>query len=183
MRRTSTTASLAAGIRAHHRRWNPAPIFADEYAVDMVSLGWASHRQKIACSTGWSSISCWPHSIPSTPRTFSAYSTPRTVSARAIEAGPYAIRDSRRRSSTPFPCGHRELADQVQVFEVDHPRDPAHQARARAPGPPGRSRPTWFFVAVDFEADRLGRGRSRAVCSTRSNRHFFSWLGDDLLLE
>ena len=40
MRRTSTTASLAAGIRAHHWQWNPAPIFADEYAVDMLSLGW-----------------------------------------------------------------------------------------------------------------------------------------------
>lgn len=40
MRRTSTTASLAAGIRAHHWQWNLEPIFADEYAVDMVSLGW-----------------------------------------------------------------------------------------------------------------------------------------------
>ena len=40
MRRTSTTASLAAGIRAHHWQWNPSPIFADEYAVDMLSLGW-----------------------------------------------------------------------------------------------------------------------------------------------
>ena len=84
MRRTSTTASLAAGIRAHHWQWNLAPIFADEYAVDMVSLGWRLIVKNRLLN--WlvvdKLLAPFRPIHTATPRTFSASATPKTVSTR-----------------------------------------------------------------------------------------------------
>lgn len=38
--RVSRTATLAAGIRAHHRRWHRDPILDDAHAVRLVSPFW-----------------------------------------------------------------------------------------------------------------------------------------------
>lgn len=38
--RTSKTAALAASVRAYHHQQSKSPVFADDYAVDMVPLFW-----------------------------------------------------------------------------------------------------------------------------------------------
>ena len=38
--RTSKTAALAASVRAYHQQQSKSPVFADDYAVDMVPFIW-----------------------------------------------------------------------------------------------------------------------------------------------
>ena len=52
-RRPSTTATLAAGIRAHHRRWHDAPILDDACAVRMVPPFWRLAAQLRARFVSW----------------------------------------------------------------------------------------------------------------------------------
>ena len=51
--RPSTTATLAAGIRAHHRRWHDAPILDDACAVRMVPPFWRLAAQLRARFISW----------------------------------------------------------------------------------------------------------------------------------
>ena len=48
--RVSRTATLAAGIRAHHRRWHRDPILDDAYAVRLVSPFWRLRKLLVECA-------------------------------------------------------------------------------------------------------------------------------------
>ena len=171
MRRTSTTASLAAGIRAHHRRWNPAPIFADEYAVDMVSLGWRLIvKNRLLNWLVVDKLLAPFHPIHTENILRVLYA--EDCLHEAIEAGlaQYVILGA---GFDTFSLRHREL--QVQVFEVDHPAT-QHIKRERVRRVAGHIPPNLAFVPVDFEADRL----DEALVGSRLDAEkpaFFSWLG------
>ena len=80
-----------------------------------------------------------------------------------------------------FSLRHRELADQVQVFEVDHPAT-QHIKRERVRRVAGHIPPNLTFVPVDFEADRLDEALSRSRLDAGATGLFFV-AGDDLLLD
>ena len=173
MRRTSTTASLAAGIRAHHRRWNPAPIFTDECAVDMVSLGWRLIvKNRLLNWLVVDKLLAPFHPIHTENILRVRYA--EDCLHEAIEAGltQYVILGA---GLDTFSLRHRELADQVQVFEVDHPATQRIK-RERVRRVAGHIPANLTFVPVDFEADRL----DEALAGSRLDAEqptFFSWLG------
>ena len=74
-----------------------------------------------------------------------------------------------------FSLRHRELADQVQVFEVDHPATQRIK-RARVRRVAGEIPANLVFVAVDFEADRLDEALAGSPLDAEQPA-FFSWLG------
>ena len=173
MRRTSTTASLAAGIRAHHRRWNPAPIFADDYAVDMVSLGWRLIvKNRLLNWLVVDKLLAPFHPIHTENILRVLYA--EDCLHEAIGAGlvQYVILGA---GFDTFSLRHRELADQVQVFEVDHPAT-QHIKRKRVRRVAGHIPPNLAFVPVDFEVDRLDEALSRSRLDA-GKPIFFSWLG------
>ena len=173
MRRTSTTASLAAGIRAHHRRWNPAPIFADEYAVDMVSLGWRLIvKNRLLNWLVVDKLLAPFHPIHTENILRVLYA--EDCLHEAIEAGltQYVILGA---GLDTFSLRHRELADQVQVFEVDHPATQRIK-RERVRRVAGNIPANLAFVAVDFEADRLDETLAGSRLDA-GQPAFFSWLG------
>ncbi len=171
MRRTSTTASLAAGIRAHHRRWNPAPIFADEYAVDMVSLGWRLIVENRLLN--WLVVDklLAPFHPIHTENILRVLYAEDCLHA-AIGAGltQYVILGA---GFDTFSLRHPEL--QVQVFEVDHPATQRIK-RERVRRVAGHLPSNLAFVPVDFEADRLDEALVRSRLDAEQPA-FFSWLG------
>ena len=171
MRRTSTTASLAAGIRAHHRQWNPAPIFADEYAVDMVSLGWRLIVKNRLLNWLVVDTLLAPFHPIHTENILRVLYAEDCLHA-AIETGltQYVILGA---GFDTFSLRHREL--QVQVFEVDHPAT-QHIKRERVRRVAGHLPPNLAFVPVDFEVDRLDEALSRSPLDA-GKPAFFSWLG------
>ena len=173
MRRTSTTASLAAGIRAHHWQWNPAPIFADEYAVDMVSLGWRLIvKNRLLNWLVVDKLLAPFHPIHTENLLRVRYA--EDCLYEAIEAGlvQYVILGA---GFDTFSLRGRELADRVQVFEVDHPATQRIK-RERVRRVAGHIPPNLAFVPVDFETDPLDEvlGNSRFDSGQPA---FFSWLG------
>ena len=171
MRRTSTTASLAAGIRAHHRQWNPEPIFADEYAVDMVSLGWRLIVKNRLLNWLVVDTLLAPFHPIHTENILRVLYAEDCLHA-AIETGltQYVILGA---GFDTFSLRHREL--QVQVFEVDHPAT-QHIKRERVRRVAGHLPPNLAFVPVDFEVDRLDEALSRSPLDA-GKPAFFSWLG------
>lgn len=173
MRRTSTTASLAAGIRAHHWQWNPAPIFADEYAVNMVSLGWRLIvKNRLLNWLVVDKLLAPFHPIHTENLLRVRYA--EDCLYEAIEAGlvQYVILGA---GFDTFSLRGRELAGRVQVFEVDHPATQRIK-RERVRRVTGRIPPNLAFVPVDFETDPLDEvlGNSRFDAGQPA---FFSWLG------
>ena len=171
MRRTSTTASLAAGIRAHHRRWNPEPIFADDYAVDMVSLGWRLIVKNRLLNWLVVDTLLAPFHPIHTENILRVLYAEDCLHA-AIETGlaQYVILGA---GFDTFSLRHREL--QVQVFEVDHPAT-QHIKRERVRRVAGHIPPNLALVPVDFEVDRLDEALSRSPLDA-GKPAFFSWLG------
>ena len=171
MRRTSTTASLAAGIRAHHRRWNSAPIFADEYAVDMVSLGWRLLvKNRLLNWLVVDKLLAPFHPIHTENILRVLYAEDCLHEAIGAGLAQYVILGA---GFDTFSLRHQEL--QVQVFEVDHPAT-QHIKRERVRRVAGHIPPNLAFVPVDFEADRLDEALVRSRLDAEQPA-FFSWLG------
>ena len=171
MRHTSTTASLAAGIRAHHRRWNPVPVFADEYAVDMVSLGWRLIvKNRLLNWLVVDKLLAPFHPIHTENILRVLYAEECLHEAIGAGLAQYVILGA---GFDTFFLRHREL--QVQVFEVDHPAT-QHIKRERVHRVAGHIPPNLAFVPVDFEADRLDEALSRSRLDAEKPA-FFSWLG------
>ena len=171
MRRTSTTASLAAGIRAHHQRWNLSPIFADEYAVDMVSLGWRLIvKNRLLNWLVVDKLLAPFHPIHTENILRVLYAEECLHEAIGAGLAQYVILGA---GFDTFSLRHREL--QVQVFEVDHPatqrikRERVHRVAGHIP-------PNLAFAPVDFEADRLDEALVRSRLDA-GKPAFFSWLG------
>ena len=171
--RVSRTATLAAGIRAHHRRWHNPPILDDAYAVRMVSPFWrqvASNRL-----LNWLVVHklLGPfHPIHTENILRARYAEDRLEEAIAAGVRQYVILGAGLDS---YALRHAERADRVQIFEVDQPAMQAlKQERVRRVhgGLPAHV----TFVPVDFETDRLHAALDGAGLDRRAPA-FFSWLG------
>ncbi len=171
--RASRTATLAAGIRAHHRRWHPDPILDDSYAVRLVSPFWrqvASNRL-----LNWIVVHklLGPfHPIHTENILRARYSEDRLAEAIAAGVRQYVILGSGLDS---YALRHPELDGRVRIFEVDQPgMQSLKQERVRRIC--GRLPAHVTFVSIDFETERLHEALDRADFDPRAPA-FFSWLG------
>ena len=172
-KRVSRTATLAAGIRAHHRRWHPDPILDDAYAVRLVSPFWrqVAHNRLLNWIVVHKLLGPF-HPIHTENILRARYAEDRLAEAIAAGVRQYVILGAGLDS---YALRHPELAESVRIFEVDQPGMQAlKQERVRRVhgGLPAHL----TFVPVDFETDRLHETLHRAGFDPRAPA-FFSWLG------
>ena len=171
--RTSRTATLAAGIRAHHRRWHEAPILDDAYAIRMVSPFWRQVAENRLLN--WIVVQ-------KLLGPFHPIHTENILRARYAEDRLHESLDAGVRQYVILGAGldsyalrHPERADRVQIFEVDQPAMQAlKQERVRRVH--GGLPEHVTFVPIDFETDRLHDALASAGLDRRAPA-FFSWLG------
>ena len=171
--RVSRTATLAAGIRAHHRRWHPEPILDDAYAIRMVSPFWrqVAHNRLLNWIVVHKLLGPF-HPIHTENILRTRYAEDRLAEAIAAGVRQYVILGAGLDS---YALRHPELAGRVRIFEVDQPGMQAlKQERVRRAhgGLPDHV----TFVPVDFETDLLHEALDRAGLDPRASA-FFSWLG------
>lgn len=172
-RRASRTATLAAGIRAHHWRWHGEPILADAYAVRMVSPFWRLAAENRLLNWIVVHKALGPFRPIHTENVLRArYAEDRLHEAIAGGVAQYVILGA---GLDTFALRHPELAGRLRIFEVDQPamqaikQDRVRRIRGGLP-------PHVVFVPVDFETDRLHEALGRAGFDSKSPA-FFSWLG------
>ena len=172
-RRVSRTATLAAGIRAHHRRWHPDPILDDAYAVRMVSPFWrqVAHNRLLNWIVVHKLLGPF-HPIHTENILRARYAEDRLAEAIDAGVGQYVILGAGLDS---YALRHPELAGRVRIFEVDQPgmqglkKERVRRAHGGLPA-------NVTFVPVDFETDRLHEALDLAGLDPRTPA-FFSWLG------
>ena len=173
VKRASTTAILAAAIRASHLRWNQPPIVADTYAIHMITFFWR------LVATNWALNRLFVHRLL---KLFKPVHTENILRLRfaedhlreAIAAGArqYVILGAGLDS---FCLRQGDLADRLRIFEVDHPasqsmkRDKLFKINDHLPA-------NLVFTPVDFETEHLDDALTRAGYDTGVPA-FFSWLG------
>ena len=172
-RGTSATATLAAGIRAHHWQWNESPIFADDCAIDMVSLFWRLivKNKPLNWLVVHKLLGAF-HPIHTEIILRTRYAEDRLMEAIAEGIGQYAILGA---GLDTFSLRHKALADRVRIFELDHPATQALK-RERVRRANGDIPANLAFAPIDFETDRLNDALSRAGFDSQAPA-FFSWLG------
>ena len=171
--RVSRTATLAAGIRAHHRRWHPDPILDDAYAVRLVSPFWrqVAHNRLLNWIVVHKLLGPF-HPIHTENILRARYAEDQLVEAIAAGVRQYVILGAGLDS---YALRHPELTESVRIYEVDQPGMQAlKQERVRRVhgGLPAHV----TFVPVDFETDRLHEALAEAGFDSRTPA-FFSWLG------
>ena len=170
---TSATATLAAGIRAHHWQWNNAPILADDCAVDMVSSFWRFivKNKPLNWLVVHKLLGAF-HPIHTEIILRTRYAEDHLLSAIAEGIGQYVILGA---GLDTFSLRHKALAECVRIFELDHPatqamkRERVHRANGSIP-------PNLVFVPIDFETDHLNDVLAHAGFNPQQPA-FFSWLG------
>lgn len=173
VKRASTTAILAAAIRASHVRWHKPPIVSDTYALDLITPFWR------LVATNWALNRIMVHRLL---KLFKPVHTENILRVRftedhlhdAVAAGvrQYVILGAGLDS---FCLRQGELADRLRIFEVDHPASQAMK-RDKLLGIKGHLPPNLVFTPVDFETDRLDEALTRAGYDADTPA-FFSWLG------
>ena len=171
--RVSRTATLAAGIRAHHRRWHAAPILDDDYAVRLLSPFWRQvvHNRLLNWIVVHKLLGPF-HPIHTENILRARYAEDRLHESIGAGVGQYVILGA---GFDSFALRHPELAGRLRIFEVDQPGMQAlKQERVRRVhgGLPAHV----TFVPVDFETDRLHEALGGAGFDPRAPA-FFSWLG------
>ncbi len=172
-RGTSTTATLAAGIRAHHWQWNKSPIFSDDYAIDMLSLFWRLMVENRLLN--WIVVHRLMrafHPIHTEVILRMCYAEDGLQAAISEGVSQYVILGA---GLDTFSLRHKELADRVRIFELDHPAT-QEMKRKQVRRANGDIPPNLVFVPIDFETDRLNEALSRAGFDPQTPA-FFSWLG------
>ena len=172
-RKASTTAILVAAVRASHLRWDSAPIFSDQHAIDLVTPFW---RQ---VANNWVLnrlvVDVLLRTLKPTHTVIILrirYAEDRLHEAISSGVQQYVILGA---GLDTFALRHRKLADRLRVYEVDHPA--SQEMKREQLGRIGRSLPSNLrFVPVDFETDRVGEALIRAGFD-REAPAFFSWLG------
>ena len=172
-RGTSATATLAAGIRAHHWQWNKSPIFADDCAIDMVSFFWRLivKNKPLNWLVVHKLLGAF-HPIHTEIILRTRYAEDCLMEAISKGVGQYVILGA---GLDTFSLRHKELAARVRIFELDHPATQAMK-RERVRRANGDIPPNLAFVPIDFETDRLNEALSRADFDSQDPA-FFSWLG------
>ena len=171
--RVSRTATLAAGIRAHHRRWHRDPILDDAYAVQLVSPFWrqVAHNRLLNWIVVHKLLGPF-HPIHTENILRARYAEDRLAEAIGTGVGQYVILGA---GLDTYALRHPELVDHVRIFEVDQPGMQAlkkERVRRVHGGLPAHL----TFVPVDFEIDRLDEALAGAGFDPRTPA-FFSWLG------
>ena len=169
----SRTATLAAGIRAHHRRWHRDPILDDAYAVQLVSPFWrqVAHNRLLNWIVVHKLLGPF-HPIHTENILRARYAEDRLAEAIGTGVGQYVILGA---GLDTYALRHPELVDRVRIFEVDQPGMQAlkkERVRRVHGGLPAHL----TFVPVDFEIDRLDEALAGAGFDPRTPA-FFSWLG------
>jgi methyltransferase (TIGR00027 family) len=172
-RKASTTAILVAAVRASHLRWNRAPIFSDQYAVELVTPFWrlVAHNwllNRIVVDVLLRTLKPTHTVIILRIR----YSEDRLHEAISAGVRQYVVLGA---GLDTFALRHQQLAHRLRVYEVDHPasQEMKRQQLGRIDGSPPSN---LHFVPVDFETDRLDEALIRAGFD-REAPAFFSWLG------
>ena len=171
--RVSRTATLAAGIRAHHRRWHPDPILDDAYAVRLVSPFWRQVANNRLLNWFVVRKLLRPfHPIHTENILRARYAEDRLDEALAAGVRQYVILGAGLDS---YALRRPELAEDLRIFEVDQPGMQALKER-RVRRVHGGLPAHLTFVPVDFETDRLHEALEVAGFDPRAPA-FFSWLG------
>jgi methyltransferase (TIGR00027 family) len=173
VKRASTTAILAAAIRAGHVRWNQPAIVADTYAIDMITPFWR------LVANNWVLYRIIVHRLLKALKPVHTenilrlrYTEDRLREAVAAGARQYVILGA---GFDSFCLRQGELGDRLRIFEVDHPasqsmkRDKLLKINDQLPS-------NLVFTPVDFEHDRLDEALTRAGFDPTVPA-FFSWLG------
>ena len=173
VKRASTTAILAAAIRASHVRWHRPPIVSDTYAIHMISPFWR------LVATNWALNRIIVHRLL---KLFKPVHTENILRLRfaedhlrdAVAAGArqYVILGAGLDS---FCLRQGDLADRLRIFEVDHPAS-QHMKREKLLAINGHLPANLVFTPVDFETERLDEALTRTGYDTAVPA-FFSWLG------
>lgn len=164
---------LSATIRAAHLRFHDAPIFEDSYALQMLPPFWraAGSCRPLKWLVGDVVLGVYRPVYPSVVLR-ARYSEDQLLEAIGEGAGQYVILGA---GFDTFSLRHRELADRVRIFEVDHPATQAVK-RQRVLKANGGMPANLAFVPVDFEKERLDGALTKAGFDSRTPA-FFSWLG------
>ena len=172
-RKASTTAILVAAVRASHLRWNRAPIFSDQHAIKLVTPFWR------LVANNWLLnrlvVDVLIRTLKPTHTVIILrirYAEDRLHEAISSGVQQYVILGA---GLDTFALRHRELADRLRIYEVDHPA--SQEMKREQLGRDGSSLPSNLrFVPVDFETDRLDEALIRAGFD-REAPAFFAWLG------
>ena len=170
---SSTTAVLVAVIRAVHLRFHETHIFEDSYALQMLPPFWhavASHRF-LKWLVGDVILGVYRPVYPAVVLR-ARYTEDQLLKALDEGVNQYVILGA---GFDTFTLRHQNIADRLQVFEVDHPatQEVKRQRMLKANG----SLPSNLtFVPVDFETDQLDEELSKAGFDSQTPA-FFSWLG------
>lgn len=170
---SSTTAVLVAVIRAVHLRFHETHIFEDSYALQMLPPFWhavASHRF-LKWLVGDVILGVYRPVYPAVVLR-ARYTEDQLLKAMDEGVNQYVILGA---GFDTFTLRHQNIADRLQVFEVDHPatQEVKRQRMLKANG----SLPSNLtFVPVDFETDQLDEELSKAGFDSQTPA-FFSWLG------
>ena len=164
---------LSATIRAAHLRFQDSPIFEDRYALQMLPPFWraAGSYRPLKWLVGDVVLGVYRPVYPSVVLR-ARYSEDQLLEAIREGAGQYVILGA---GFDTFSLRHRELADRVRIFEVDHPATQAVKRR-RVLKANGGMPANLAFVPVDFEKERLDGALAKAGFDSRTPA-FFSWLG------
>ena len=173
VKRASTTAILAAAIRAGHLHWNKPAIVSDSHAIHMITPFWR------LVATNWALNRIIVHRLL---KVFKPVHTENILRLRYAED---ALRDAVAAGARQyvilgagldtFCLRQGELSDRLRIFEVDHPasqnmkRDKLLRIGDQLPA-------NLVFTPVDFETDRLDEALVSAGFDTTAPA-FFSWLG------
>lgn len=172
-RRASRTATLAAGIRAHHRRWHPDPILDDDWAVRLVSPFWRlAARNRLLNWIVVDKLLGPFHPIHTENVLRARYAEDRLAEAIADGVGQYVILGA---GFDSYALRHPELAGRARIFEVDRPGMQALK-RQRVRRAHGGLPAHVTYVPLDFETGRLREALGGAGFDARAPA-FFSWLG------
>lgn len=171
--RASRTAQVAAAARAAHPLYASPPIFEDPYALGFTSPGWRRillHRPLRWLVFDGVLRTLRPVGLQVVAR--SRYA--EDCLARAIETGvrQYVIVGA---GFDSFALRRRDLADRIQVFEIDHP-DTQRLKRARLHELEVELPKNLHFAAVNFEKETIAEGLARTDYRPGESA-FFSWLG------
>ena len=172
-RSTSKTATLAASVRAHHRRWNAAPIFADDYALAMLSPFWRLLVENRLLN--WivnDKLMGAFHPIHTEILLRIRYAEECLEDAFAAGVGQYVVLGA---GLDTYALRQPGRARGVRVFELDHPATQKLK-RERVRRIDGRLPSDLVLVPIDFETERLNEALAGTSFDPEAPA-FFSWLG------
>jgi methyltransferase (TIGR00027 family) len=170
---TSKTAVLVAAIRAVHLRWDDSPIFEDTYALQMLTPFWnaVARFRLFKWLVGDVIMGVYRPVYPEIVLR-SRYTEDQLVEAIQSGVNQYVILGA---GHDTFALRRKDLADQLRVFEVDHPAT-QEVKRQNVLKANGSIPPNLTFVPVDFENERLDEELAKAGFDSQAPA-FYSWLG------